>query len=58
MQYLDFIQEPAHSNKLLIRANQPYNAEPPLSSLAEFPYTPQDLLYWYVKMSDGNLIDN
>lgn len=42
---MDYSREPGHSPLLVIRAKEPFNAEPAAASLAEFPLTPEDLVY-------------
>jgi sulfite oxidase len=34
-----------HSDLLNVKGNPPFNAEPPVSALVEFNYTPEDLVY-------------
>ena len=42
---MDFSREVPHVDGLIVRAAQPFNAEPPASALVEFKYTPEELLY-------------
>ncbi|KAF8638711.1 hypothetical protein AX17_002006 [Amanita inopinata Kibby_2008] len=42
---MDYSSEPRHSELLTVQSSQPYNAEPPTSTLVEFQITPEDLLY-------------
>lgn len=42
---MDYSCEPPHSELLFVQASQPFNAEPPTSSLVEFDVTPEDLVY-------------
>ncbi|KXN85866.1 Sulfite oxidase [Leucoagaricus sp. SymC.cos] len=42
---MDYSCEPDHSNSLVIRAMEPFNAEPTAAALIEFPLTPEDLVY-------------
>lgn len=42
---MDYSNEPPHSELLLVQANQPFNAEAPVSALIEFDFTPEDLVY-------------
>ena len=42
---MDYSNEPPHSELLEIQAHQPFNAEPPSSSLVEFQITPEELVY-------------
>lgn len=42
---MDYSQEVSHSTLLVVRADQPYNAEPTAAALVEFPITPEDLIY-------------
>ncbi|PFH46815.1 hypothetical protein AMATHDRAFT_7387 [Amanita thiersii Skay4041] len=42
---MDYSLEPPHSNQLIVRALKPFNAEPSVSALVEFPLTPSDLIY-------------
>jgi sulfite oxidase len=42
---MDYSNEPPHSDLLFVQAQQPFNAEPPVSSLVEFVYTPEELVY-------------
>ncbi|KAI0351778.1 molybdopterin binding oxidoreductase [Trametes cingulata] len=45
MPTMDYSEEVPHSSLLVVRAQQPYNAEPPAAALVEFPITPEDLIY-------------
>ncbi|KAI0364460.1 molybdopterin binding oxidoreductase [Pilatotrama ljubarskyi] len=45
MPTMDYSQEVPHSSLLIVRAQQPYNAEPTAAALVEFPITPEDLIY-------------
>ncbi|OCB85336.1 molybdopterin binding oxidoreductase [Sanghuangporus baumii] len=40
-----FSHEVPHVDGLIVRAVQPFNAEPPPSALVEFKYTPEELIY-------------
>lgn len=42
---MDYSQEVPHSQQLLVRGTEPYNAEPTAAALVEFPITPEDLVY-------------
>ena len=42
---MDYTLEVPHSELLVVRAHQPYNAEPTAAALVEFPITPEDLIY-------------
>lgn len=42
---MDYSREVAHTDRLIVRGAQPFNAEPPASTLVEFKYTPEDLIY-------------
>ena len=42
---MDFSREVAHSKLLIIRGQQPFNAEPKASALVQFPVTPEELVY-------------
>ncbi|KAF8150560.1 Oxidoreductase, molybdopterin-binding domain-containing protein [Crassisporium funariophilum] len=42
---MDYTCEPEHSSLLSIQEKEPFNAEPPASSLVEFTLTPEDLVY-------------
>ncbi|KAH9847232.1 molybdopterin binding oxidoreductase [Lenzites betulinus] len=42
---MDYTHEVSHSSLLVVRADQPYNAEPTAAALVEFPITPEDLVY-------------
>ncbi|TFY64127.1 hypothetical protein EVJ58_g2827 [Rhodofomes roseus] len=42
---MDFSQEVPHSDLLIIRGHQPFNAEPKASALVQFPITPEELVY-------------
>lgn len=42
---MDYSREVPHSSQLVVRAEQPYNAEPTAAALVEFPITPEDLIY-------------
>nr|GAT60909.1 predicted protein [Mycena chlorophos] len=45
MTHMDYSDEPLRSEQLLVQATKPYNAEPPVDALVEFPITPDSLLY-------------
>ncbi|KAI0635522.1 molybdopterin binding oxidoreductase [Trametes polyzona] len=42
---MDYTHEVPHSNLLVVRADQPFNAEPTAAALVEFPITPEELVY-------------
>ncbi|TCD70240.1 hypothetical protein EIP91_004421 [Steccherinum ochraceum] len=42
---MDFSNEPAHSEKLNIKGEHPFNAEPQLAELVKHPLTPEELMY-------------
>ncbi|KAF5375583.1 hypothetical protein D9757_008535 [Collybiopsis confluens] len=42
---MDYSSEPPHSDRLLVQGQYPFNAEPPVASLVEFSYTPEELFY-------------
>lgn len=42
---MDFSSEPAHSDKLNVKEEKPWNAEPYLEELIKHPLTPEDLMY-------------
>lgn len=42
---MDYSREVTHSQLLLVRGNQPFNAEPKAAALVEFSLTPDDLIY-------------
>ncbi|KIY68838.1 molybdopterin binding oxidoreductase [Cylindrobasidium torrendii FP15055 ss-10] len=42
---MDFSSEPPHSELLHVQAHEPFNAEPPVSSLVEFNITPEELVF-------------
>lgn len=42
---MDYTGEVEHSDQLIIRGAQPFNAEPLASALVEFVYTPEELIY-------------
>ncbi|CDO71801.1 hypothetical protein BN946_scf184939.g25 [Trametes cinnabarina] len=42
---MDYSDEVSHSDLLIVRAEQPFNAEPTAAALVEFPITPEDLIY-------------
>lgn len=42
---MDYSQEPPHSGLLIVKGTEPFNAEPDISALVEFKYTPEDLIY-------------
>ena len=42
---MDYSREVPHSDLLLVRGTQPFNAEPPASSLVQFSLTPDELIY-------------
>ncbi|KAI5122760.1 hypothetical protein M0805_009842 [Coniferiporia weirii] len=42
---MDFSREVPHADGLIVRGEQPFNAEPPASALVEFKYTPEELIY-------------
>ncbi|KAH8117832.1 molybdopterin binding oxidoreductase [Phellopilus nigrolimitatus] len=42
---MNFSFEVPHSEGLIVRGAQPFNAEPPASALVEFRYTPEELIY-------------
>lgn len=42
---MDYSDEPPHSDLLVIKGKEPFNAEPDVSALVEFKYTPEDLVY-------------
>ncbi|TCD65678.1 hypothetical protein EIP91_002305 [Steccherinum ochraceum] len=45
MAAMDYSREVDHSNLLLVRGTEPFNAEPRTSALVEFKITPDDLVY-------------
>lgn len=42
---MDYSREVPHSQLLIVRGHEPFNAEPKASALVEFPITPDDLVY-------------
>jgi sulfite oxidase len=42
---MDYSYEVPHSQLLVVRGMQPFNAEPKASALVQFPITPDDLVY-------------
>ncbi|KAI0761002.1 molybdopterin binding oxidoreductase [Trametes elegans] len=42
---MDYTHEVPHSQHLVVRAAQPFNAEPIAAALVEFPITPEELIY-------------
>lgn len=42
---MDFSGEPAHSSRLQVRDEKPYNAEPDVAQLIEHELTPDELVY-------------
>ncbi|KAI0649547.1 molybdopterin binding oxidoreductase [Trametes meyenii] len=42
---MDYSCEVPHSHLLVVRAEEPFNAEPTAAALVEFPITPEDLIY-------------
>ncbi|GLB40590.1 putative sulfite oxidase [Lyophyllum shimeji] len=42
---MDYSTEPPRSQLFIVQSAQPFNAEPPVSSLVEFNITPHDLVY-------------
>ena len=42
---MDYSDEPPHSKLLVVKGNEPFNAEPEASALVQFKYTPEDLVY-------------
>ena len=42
---MDYSAEPLHSDILIVQGSNPFNAEPPVTSLVEFHLTPEDLVY-------------
>lgn len=42
---MDYSREAPHSELLLVRGSQPFNAEPQASALVQFAITPDDLVY-------------
>ncbi|KAI0925841.1 hypothetical protein AcV5_008464 [Taiwanofungus camphoratus] len=42
---MDYSNEVPHSDLLIVRGNEPYNAEPAPAALVEFSLTPEDLMY-------------
>ena len=42
---MDYSREVVHSDLLLVRGHEPFNAEPKTSALVEFKVTPDDLVY-------------
>jgi sulfite oxidase len=42
---MNYRDEPPHSEQLFIKGKEPFNAEPEVSALVEFKYTPEDLVY-------------
>ena len=42
---MDYSQEVPHSQHLVVRGTEPFNAEPTAAALVEFPITPEDLVY-------------
>ncbi|KAI9000480.1 molybdopterin binding oxidoreductase [Trametes punicea] len=42
---MDYSNEVPHSDLLIVRAQEPYNAEPSAAALVEFPITPEELVY-------------
>ncbi len=42
---MDYSEEVSHSDHLIIRGTEPFNAEPTAAALVEFPITPEDLVY-------------
>lgn len=42
---MDYANEVPHSQLLVVRGTEPFNAEPKASALVQFPITPDDLVY-------------
>ncbi len=42
---MDYVREVEHSELLIVRGKEPFNAEPKASALVEFSLTPDDLVY-------------
>ncbi|TBU41637.1 molybdopterin binding oxidoreductase [Dichomitus squalens] len=42
---MDYSGEVPHSEHLVVRGTEPFNAEPTAAALVEFPITPEDLVY-------------
>lgn len=42
---MDYTEEVPHSDHLVVRCSEPFNAEPTAAALVEFPITPDDLVY-------------
>ncbi|CCL98775.1 uncharacterized protein FIBRA_00780 [Fibroporia radiculosa] len=42
---MDYSMEVMHSDLLIVRAQEPFNAEPKAAALVEFPITPDELVY-------------
>lgn len=42
---MDYSEESLHSDFLIVKGKEPFNAEPEVSALVEFKYTPDDLVY-------------
>ena len=42
---MDFTREVEHSDRLVVRGDRPFNAEPVAAGLVEFKYTPEELIY-------------
>lgn len=45
MPSMDYSREGVHSELLIVRGTQPFNAEPRAAALVQFPLTPDDLVY-------------
>ena len=45
MMTMDYSQEVPHSELLLVRGTEPFNAEPLAAALVQFAITPDDLVY-------------
>ena len=42
---MDYSEEVPHSEHLVVRGTEPFNAEPTAAALVEFPITPEELVY-------------
>lgn len=44
---IDYSQEVQHpqADRLIVRGDRPFNAEPTAAQLVEFDYTPEELIY-------------
>ena len=42
---MDFSREVDHPDVLIVRGEQPFNAEPPIAALVEYGVTPEELVY-------------